>query len=145
MPKWINPVADVEKAANNSVVLVDEGAISFSSRESMSSKNKDLIKILAITRHKNLTLIFITQNTGLIDKSILKLVYILFVKEGSLLQTDMERPELKKFYEKANSSFKEAQGNKKKYVYIIDDDFEGFVSYRLPSFWSSKLSKNKAT
>ncbi|MBS3095798.1 hypothetical protein J4231_03900 [Candidatus Woesearchaeota archaeon] len=129
MPSWINPIDDVENAPDNSVVLVDEGAISFSSRDSMSSKNKELTKILAIARHKDLTLIFITQNTGLIDKNVLKLVDILLIKEGSLLQVEMERSEIKKFYEKAHDSFKELQGDRKQYAYMIDSDFEGVISY----------------
>ncbi|MBS3107324.1 hypothetical protein J4468_00225 [Candidatus Woesearchaeota archaeon] len=143
VPKWINPIGDITNAPDNSIVLVDEGAVSFGSRDSMSSKNKELTKILAIARHKDLTLIFITQNTGLIDKNVLKLVDILLVKEGSLLQTQMERSEIKKFYEKANASFKSIKGDKKPYTYIIDSDFEGVVSFDLPSFWSTKLSKNK--
>jgi len=144
IPKWISSVDSVEKVPNGSVVLIDEGAVSFGSRDSMTSKNKELGKLLAITRHKNLSLVFVTQNTGLIDKNILSLTDTLFVKEGSLLQMEMERPEVKKFYEKANKSLKQVKENRKSHVYIIDSDFEGTLSYKLPSFWSNSLSKNKA-
>jgi len=144
MPKWISPTEDVESVPNGGVVLIDEGAVSFSSRDSMSAKNKELSKLLAIARHKNLSLIFVTQNTGLIDKNILALADTLFIKEGSLLQMEMERQELKKFYEKANKSLKKIKGDRKSYVYLIDSDFEGTLSYKLPSFWTTGLSKNKA-
>lgn len=144
MPKWINPIDKVEEAPRGSVVLVDEGAIAFSSRASMSKSNRGLTSILAIARHKNLTILFITQNTGMIDRNVLKLSDILLVKQGSLLQLEMERPEIKKFYEKAESLFKDLEGDRRQYAYIIDSDFEGAVSHTLPSFWTESLSKNQA-
>lgn len=143
LPSWIKSVEDVSEVEENSVLLIDEGAVSFSSRESMKSKNKDISKLMAVARHKDLTLIFLTQNTGMIDKNILKLSDSMIVKEGSLLQIEMERPEIKKFYEKANKSFKEIKDDKRKYSYIIDSDFEGLVEQSLPSFWNVKISKNQ--
>lgn len=144
LPKWIISITDVDQVHNSSIVLVDEGAVSFSSRDSMSSKNKELSKLMAIARHKDLTLIFITQNTGMIDKNILKLVDTLMIKEGSLLQQEMERKEIQRFYEKADQTFKTLQGNIKSFVYIIDSDFEGVISAPLPTFWHERISKNKA-
>ncbi|MEM4259244.1 MAG: zonular occludens toxin domain-containing protein [Candidatus Pacearchaeota archaeon] len=144
MPEWINPIEKIEDVPNGSVVLVDEGAVSFSARESMSKSNKGLSSILAIARHKNLTILFITQNTGMIDKNVLKMSDILLVKQGSLLQLEMERPEIRKFYEKAESLFEKLEGDKRQYVYLIDSDFEGALSHTLPSFWTETLSKNQA-
>lgn len=144
MPKWISPIEKIDDAPQNSAVLVDEGAISFNARESMSKANKGLAQILAIARHKNLTVLFITQNTGMIDRNVLKLSDMLLVKQGSLLQLEMERPEIRKFYEKAESSFKKLDGDKRQFVYLIDSDFEGALSHSLPSFWTESLSKSHA-
>jgi len=144
LPKWIESIDDVEEAKNGGVILVDEGAIAFGSRESMSKNNRELVKLMAIARHKDLTLMFITQNTGLIDKNVLKLVDVLLVKEGSLLQSEMERPEIKKFYEKSEKAFKGLDGNRKSFVYFVDSDFEGVISFSLPSFWGSGISKSRA-
>ncbi len=143
MPEWIKSIDDVEKVPNGGVILIDEGAISFGSRNSMSSKNKELSQLLAIARHKNLTLLFVTQNTGLIDKNILALTDTLLIKEGSLLQIEMERKEIRKFYDKANDYLKFVNDNKKKYFYLIDSDFEGVLTHDLPSFWTTGLSKNQ--
>ena len=143
-PKWITSVQDVDDVENNGVLLVDEGAISFSSRESMSKNNKDLSKLLAIARHKNLTVLFITQNTGMVDKNILKLSDLLLIKQGSLLQQEMERAEIQKFYKQAEVHMNKLSGDMRQYVYLIDSDFEGIVSHTLPSFWSEKISKNRA-
>lgn len=142
VPKWISPIISMEQAEENSVVLVDESALSYSSRSSQSKANKELTNIMAIARHKNLTLLFVTQNTGLVDVNVLKLSDMLLIKEGSLLQLEMERPEIKKFYEKSSKIFKNLKGQKQKYTYIIDSDFEGAISHPLPSFWSDNLSKS---
>ena len=61
-PGWIKKVKDMEKVKNGSIVLVDEGAIVFSARESMKDANKNLGKLMAIARHKDLSLILITQS-----------------------------------------------------------------------------------
>ncbi len=143
LPSWIGSVRNVENAPEGAIVLIDEGAISFGARDSMSAKNKELTKVMAVARHKDLSLIFVTQNTGFIDKNILALTDTLMIKEGSLLQIEMERPEVRKFYEKSEEQLKHMKGNKKKFVYVMDSDFEGIISYNLPSFWSDKLSKNK--
>jgi hypothetical protein len=144
LPQWIKSVEDIDTVDNGGVVLVDEGAITFSSRESMGAKNRELGKLMAIARHKDLTLFFITQNTGMLDKNVLKLADTLLIKEGSLLQLEMERPEIKKFYEKSSVAFKQLSGERKKYVYVVDSDFEGVLEVGLPSFWSTKVSKSRA-
>lgn len=145
LPLWINPISNIDEANIGSVILIDEGAVSFNSRESMKETNKELSKIMAIARHKNLTLLFITQNTGMIDKNILKLTDSLMIKEGSLLQQEMERPEIKKFYIKSKELLENVKENRIKYFYLIDSDFEGILEYSLPSFWTSELSKNKSS
>ncbi len=144
LPQWINSIDAIEDAAKGGLVLVDEGALAFSSRDSMSKVNKALNKLMAIARHKDLTLMFITQNTGMIDKNVLSLTDTLLIKQGSLLQQHMERPEMKKFYEQAEKAFKKLDGNKKQYVYVVDHDFEGVLKVGLPSFWSTKISKSRA-
>jgi len=143
LPSWISSINEIQEVDNNGVVLVDEGAVSFSSRSSMSKKNKGLSELLAIARHKDLTLIFITQNTGMIDKNVLNLCDTIVLKEGSLLQEKMERSVMKDLYSTANSALSDLP-DRKPYCYVFDSDFEGLVAASLPSFWSSGVSKNQA-
>ena len=91
LPWWIRTVDDIDKISNDSIVLVDEAALSFSARDSMSKSNKFLGKLMAIARHKNLTLIIITQNSAMLDLNILRLSDTLLFKEPSLLQEKFER------------------------------------------------------
>ncbi|MBW2970494.1 hypothetical protein KY309_02040 [Candidatus Woesearchaeota archaeon] len=145
LPSWIQTIDEISKVSNGGVVLVDEGAISFGSRESMSKKNRSLGELLAIARHKDLTLIFITQNTGMIDKNVLNLCDVILLKEGSLLQEKMERSVMKDLYSTANSALQKIPASERKpYCYVFDADFEGLVSASLPSFWSVRVSKNQA-
>lgn len=145
LPAWIHPVEQLSDVKNNGVVLVDEGAISFSSRSSMKKENKDLSSLLAIARHKNLTLLFITQNTGMIDKNVLNLCDVILLKEGSLLQQKMERSVMKDFYATADKELKKVPASSRKsHCYVFDADFEGLVKTDLPTFWSDKVSKNQA-
>lgn len=143
LPSWIKSIGKIEEAADGGIVLIDEGAIEFGSRNSMSEANKNLAGLMAIARHKDLTLLFITQNTGMLDKNVLKLADTLVIKEGSLLQLEMERNEMKRFYARAKGEFDKISGERRNYSYFIDSDFEGFVQHELPSFWSDGVSKNK--
>lgn len=145
LPAWITTIDKVEDAKNGGLILVDEGAITFSSRNAMSEGNKQLAELLAVARHKDLTLLLITQNTGMIDNNVLRLCDTLVFKEGSLLQERFERGAIKDLYETANKALQEIpSAERMSHSYVIDSGFEGIVKADLPSFWSSKVSKNQA-
>lgn len=145
LPAWIQSIERLEDVKNGGVVLVDEGAVSFGSRNSMAKENRDLAGLLAIARHKDLTLLFITQNTGMIDKNILNLCDVVMLKEGSLLQEKMERSVMKDLYQTANRAISQVDAAERKaHCYVFDAEYEGLLAFPLPSFWSSKVSKNQA-
>ncbi len=111
----------------------------------MSKKNKQLGQLLAVARHKDLTLVLITQNTGMIDKNVLNLCDTILLKEGSLLQEKMERSVMKDIYQAANKALAQIPSEERQsHVYVFDNDFEGVCKITLPSFWSSNVSKNQA-
>ena len=141
LPRWIKKVDVLEKIPNNSIALIDEGAVTFFSREAMKNPNKALSKLMAIARHKNLTLILITQSSALIDLNVLRLADTLLLKEPSLLQAKFERKAIKEMYEKVSPLFKDKE-NKKQYAYIFDDEFEGLIKFNLPYFWNEGISKS---
>ncbi len=143
LPRWIRKAEDTEKVPNNSVVLVDEGAVAFSNRDAMKAPNKLLGKLMAIARHKNLSMILIAQNSAMIDLNVLRLADVVLLKEPSLLQAKFERKAIKEMYEKVKGKF-EGLDDRHKYVYIWSDEFEGLVSYGLPEFWSERISKSFA-
>lgn len=142
LPKWIVSVEDIKEIPNNSFLLADEAGIEFSSRSSMSSLNKLLSDLLLISRHKNISIIFITQNSSNIEINTLRQADYLLLKPSSLLQLDFERKKIRDIY-------KEVEGKFKKYhdkgtTYIYSDLYRGFVKNSLPSFWTEDLSKSFA-
>ncbi|MEM4366840.1 MAG: hypothetical protein QW035_01775 [Candidatus Anstonellales archaeon] len=141
LPSWITPVEKFSEVKNNSFLLVDEGGIQFSSRNSMSELNKLLSELLLISRHKDISVLFITQNSANIDINTLRQVDYLILKSPSLLQLDFERKKIKEIYEEAKEGFEEYK-QEKGLAYIYSNYYKGFIANALPSFWSVNLSKS---
>ena len=142
LPHWIKKTKKLEDVPNNSTALVDEGAILYSSRDSLNKSNKMLGSLMSIARHKNLNLILISQNSAMIDLNVLRLADVLLLKEPSLLQSEFERPAIKKMYQKIKPFFIKQDDNRSKYFYVWSDEFEGLLGFNLPSFWNESISKS---
>ncbi|RLI98116.1 MAG: hypothetical protein DRO99_01550, partial [Candidatus Aenigmatarchaeota archaeon] len=128
LPRWVKKADKIDDAPENSVVLIDEGAIGYFSRDSMKQANKELSRLMTVARHKNLTLLIITQNSAMIDVNVLRLADTLLFKEPSLLQSRFERKALKDMFEKVAPMF-EKMDDPQSNFYVWDDDFEGILSY----------------
>ena len=140
MPSWIEVIEEVSHLGNNAFVLLDEGGILFNSRNSMSNINKFLSELMLIARHKNISIIFISQNSANLEINALRQADYLILKPSSLLQKDFERKKIKTIYEKTEAGFRKNR-TFKGLCYIFSDEFTGFVDNPLPSFWSKKISK----
>jgi hypothetical protein len=143
LPEWIKTVNNIEEINNNSVILIDEGGIEFSSRKAMSNANNLLSEILLIARHKDLSVIFITQNSANLEINAIRQADYLILKPSSLLQKDFERKKIKTIYENADSDFEELKDTLG-LTYIFSDEFLGFVTNSLPNFWNDNVSKGYA-
>jgi replicative DNA helicase len=141
LPVWINVVNSIEDVENNSLLLVDESGITFSSREAMSNANKLLSELLLIARHKDISILFITQNSSNIEINTLRQADFLLLKPSSLLQMDFERKSIKNIYESVSDMFEELD-KELGLTYIYSSKYRGFVKNTLPSFWSQDLSKS---
>lgn len=141
MPSWVEVVENIEGINNDSIVLVDEGGVLFSSRRAMTNANKILGDLILISRHKDLTIIFISQNSSNLDVNIIRQADFLVLKPSSLLQKDFERKIIKDLYDKTAKDF-EKYKEKTGISYLYSDDFKGFITNSLPSFWSDKISRS---
>lgn len=141
LPEWIYLVNAVSEIKNDSLVLIDEGGILFSSRDSMSDANKVLSDLLMISRHKNISIVFISQNSSNLEVNTLRQADVLILKKHSLLQKNFERKIIAKLYEEYESYFEKYKKNKGTSL-IFSDQFVGFLDASLPSFWSDKTSKS---
>lgn len=141
LPSWIKNVSDISSLENNSFVLIDEGGILFNSRSSMSNANKILSQLIMIARHKNLSILFISQNSSNLEVNILRQADFLVLKPSSLLQKEFERKIIRKIYKEAEEHFNKFK-DKKGLTHIYSGDFLGFVANPLPSFWKETISKS---
>ena len=142
LPSWIKIIKDVEEIENGAVILIDEGGIEFSSRKAMSNANKILSEILLIARHKDLSVIFITQNSANLEINVIRQADYLILKPSSLLQKDFERKKIRDVYSDIEDDFEELNDPGRTYIY--SNNYLGFISNTLPSFWNEKVSKGYA-
>ena len=141
LPSWIDVVEGTASLKNNSFVLVDEGGVLFSSRRAMSNANKMLSDLILISRHKNISILFISQNSSNLEVNVLRQADFLALKPSSLLQKEFERRIVRKMYDDVKEDFEELKEDKG-LTYIYASKFRGFVSNPLPSFWKESISKS---
>ncbi len=141
LPHWIHSIEDIELIENNSYVLIDEGGILFNARQGFSDANQLLSKLLLIARHKDLSIMFISQNSSNLEINAIRQADYLVLKPSSLLQLDFERKKIKEIYVEAADDFAKFKRTKG-LTYIYSDTFKGFVSNPLPTFWTTRISKS---
>lgn len=139
LPQWITCVNDLNSVKNCSFLLVDEGGILFSSREAFSNANKLLSELLLISRHKDLSVLFVSQNSSNLDVNTLRQADYLLLRKPSLLQKDFERDIIRKIYDEYGNEFKKTGEH---LTLAYSDSYQGFVKNELPSFWSEVASKS---
>ena len=144
LPEYISVVDSLEKVPRNSVCLVDEAYLIFGAREAMSNdKHFNLIQTLGLSRQKNISLIFITQSSSLIDKVALSMIDFIIIKEISKFNIEFERKEIKKLIENANKMLENIMGDKKRFSFLISTDgkIEEIIENDLPSYWNEEISR----
>lgn len=145
LPEWICSVHNVEEVPNGAFVLIDEGGITFSSRESQSAANKILSSLILVARHKDLSVLFISQNSANLEINTIRQADYLLMRKPSLLQQEFERKKIGKIYEEISAQFAGLESMGSYSTYIYSDEFRGFAANELPSFWSQKASKSFAS
>jgi len=141
LPQWITNIKDPEQAPQNSLLLIDESALEYNARDSMTTHSKTLAELIPIARHKDWSMIFATQNTALSDVNLIRLVDSIIVKKLSLLQVKTERNGIKSILTDATKALK---GKDKTHCYALIGETEGTFTHPLPSFWNDQISKGWA-
>ena len=147
LPDWIGVAQDLDEIPQDSIVLIDEAYLSYHSRESFKTQSKEMSQLVNLSRQRNQTLIFVTQEARQIDKNIASQANVVVFKEPAILQSKFERPELNDIAVQAKLAFSDLSGDKRgwAYVYSPDADFIGLMESALPTFWSTELSHAFAT
>jgi len=148
LPDFIKPIYDLD-FPEGSLIIVDEGYMSFSSRQSLSERNKFISNLNGLARQKDLLVIYISQESTSIDINIIRGIEVMFIKALSINQVRFERKEIRTFLSNIKEKI-DALGNAddiKRSVYVLCDllgkHFEGLVknANTLPSFWNEEISK----
>ena len=143
LPEWIRMVASLEDVPPKSIVLVDEAYMPYHARSSMAAKSKAMSQLLNLSRQREQTLIFVTQESRQVDSNITSSANVIIFKKPGILQAEFDRPGLTKIASNAKEAFTTISAGDEKnqsYVYAPDSDFTGLVENSLPTFWTQKLS-----
>lgn len=142
LPNFIGVAQELDDIPQGSIVLVDEAYLAYHSRESLKLQSREMSRIVNLSRQRDQTLIFVTQEARQIDKNIASQANVVVFKELGMLQLKFDRPELNNIAMQAKQAFSTISGDKRRwaYVYSPDADFVGLMENSLPTFWNQKLS-----
>lgn len=143
LPDWIGMVSSLEDLPNKAIAIIDEAYLHYHARGSQAQESKAMSQIINLSRQKEQTIIFVTQEARQVDRNIASSANIIVFKDLGILQLQFERPELNQLASKAREVFSSIQGDKHKwsYVYAPDTEFQGLLENELPSFWKTGLSR----
>ncbi len=113
LPEWIGSVPTLEELPSNAIGLIDESYTLFHSRSSASSRAKVLSNLINLSRQREQTLIFVTQESRQIDMNIASSANVIIFKNPGILQLEFERKQLSKIAAQAKVEFAAIEKGKK--------------------------------
>lgn len=142
LPEWIGMAQGLEDIPRKSIVLADEAYLRYHSRESLSATSKEMSHCLNLSRQRDQTIIFITQEARQVDRNIASSANVVIFKDLGMLQPEFDRPEFNRLASQARDALMSIKGDKRRwsYVYSPDSDFAGLLENSMPTFWSKGLS-----
>lgn len=143
LPEWLGVVNGPEEVPENSTLLVDETHLRYNARDSQKQVNREISRIINLSRQKQLTLLFVSQQARTIDRNIASSADVLIIKEPEPLQVEFERREINKLMKTAAEKFQGIKENRTKWslVYSPARNFFDMLTNELPSYWTEKLSR----
>jgi peroxiredoxin Q/BCP len=138
---WMN-VSELDAAPPQSVIVVDEAYAKFHARQAM--QNVGLSSLINQSRHCAQSMLFVTQNSGHLDKNAVSEADAMFIKEPGTFHKQFERAPVRAFTEEAESAFDQLPANldKRRYVYTITDDRKALIENGEADFYDGELSKS---
>ena len=120
-----------ERVGPSSTILFDDVPVYLSNRDYHNQLVQSVERLIPMVRHeRKLHLIFVTQSSGFADKYVLDAEAI-FIKPGSLLFEDLERPGMKKLFQIANPYFDRKDDEwVRRHVYFISRQWQGIMEVK---------------
>lgn len=143
LPEWLGVVSNLDEVPDGSTVVVDEAHLQYNARDSHKQMNREISRIIALSRQKRLTLLIISQQARTIDINIASSADVLIIKEPEPLEVKFERSEITELIKTAVEKFQSITKNRAKWslVYSPASGFFDMLTNELPSYWSDQLSR----
>lgn len=138
LPDYIEQVEDPFGVEEGSLIIYDESSVTLNARRSMSKNNVDVSALLAISRHRGFSILFISQHSGLVDVNLLRLADVFIFKRLSWEELNSG--------EKGTSSLMQyiklmAPTDKQDTLYTDGERWFN-IKMELPTFWSDAVSRS---
>ena len=142
LPDWMGTAARLEDVPEGAIALLDESYLQHHARTSMSEAGRSIGNLINLSRQRRQTLLFVVQEARQLDVNVVSQVDVLAVKEVSELSQGFERPQIRRFTDKARAAFAAVDGDKRKWTWVYSETarFEGLIRNELPTFWTPRLS-----
>lgn len=143
LPSWLRIVDSWDNIPDGAIVLVDEAALMLPSRNPGSKSNRTFTELNAISRQKNLTLIFVSQSSRSLDVNALTAgdIEIIYKKPPTFAGIN-ERKEVRDMSKVAKKLLDGVdQARLKEYSVIFASSGEVMLMKSgLASYWSEEVS-----
>ena len=141
IPEWIGIAPRLEDVPHHAIAIIDEAYVAYHARGSMAQESREMSQMLNLSRQRDQTLLFVTQEARQVDKNIASSATVLVFKDLGMLQVAFDRPELRTLVVQAREAL-DGKPDKRpwSYVYSPDTDFLGLLENQLASFWKPSLS-----
>ncbi len=143
IPPWIGILQELADTPPGSIILIDEAHLICPSRESQTRANREIARFMSLARQKDITLIFVAQESRHVEKNITSGINALVLKKPAPLQAELDRSFLRGYLLKARHVFRgksDAASKSFSYICFSPSGFEGVLENAKPSFWTEKLS-----
>lgn len=135
LPPWIHSAQTMEQVPNKSFAVLDETVLEYGARNFHQDENKSFTERLVILRHKDTSVLLITQHSKLIDINIRRLSDILIYKPGANIEQEGKEDEQRHLILKRLMPI----NNKQALIEIRQKNIFWSIETELPEFWDDEL------
>lgn len=140
LPDYIKQCDDPLAVPRGALAIMDEAGIQVNARQFYHKGNLNLTKLLTTLRHDDISILFMTQHTALIDVNLVRLADCMFYKKQSTFQLATERRSNIKTYR--TQLIRALMPTRKEETLFVGGMKVMKFHHGLPSFWSNQLSKS---
>lgn len=147
LPKWCKNYQNINDVPNGYLIILDELAIAYNARDYASNENKTLGQLLAIARHKDLSVLAITQDPNMGEINVWRLKDMVIYKMSNTYELPSRdskntrgASKILMFWAFIRNWMKPRRQEEALFEYQAKERIMLF-EYDLPKCWSEDLSK----